>query len=312
MSTTQKCAILIYMLGLIIVISSHFLWAVVALSDKFVVEKSIRNPVAYGVLVNLFGVFALLLLPFQFEPLSGLEWIYAALSGATFTAGTIAFFSALDRGDVARVPPLVGGSTALFTALIAFLFFAKSYAPTQWFAILLLIAGIFFITAGHPRTKKSVHHITPAYIIVAALCFSFSSLFIDQLFTSAAFIPGFAFTRFFSALAALMLFLHPGLRRQIRKEIHRKRTKTERRAPFMKLLGAMANTLNALGISLIGAVTVNALAGLQYLIITPFSYALAKKLPTVYAPSTSIRARVYGGLGVLTIVAGLGLLSFFA
>jgi uncharacterized membrane protein len=299
------------MFGLVIVIIVHFLYSIVALADKFVIEKSIRSPIAYGFFVSLLGAVAFFILPFNFGILHGIEWLYALISGITFTFATVTYFHTLDIGKISRMAPLIGGSVAILTALVGLIFFDKGYSANHIMGIVLLIIGIFFITAVYPhgrKTKKHAH--TPQYIIVTALLFAISALSFEELFKTADFIQGFAYTRLVSGVVALLFLLYTPARKAILKEIHRKRTtKKQKFAPFFKVIGAAANILYAYSISLVGAILVNALAGLQYLLIFPLSFIAAKKIPGVYTAVKGTRALVYMTIGIATIVVGIGIIA---
>lgn len=306
-----SCGILVTaMYALLIVVVAHFLYAIVALSDKFVVDKSFKHPIAYAFFINALGGLAVLLLLLNPSLLWRDEWFYAAVSGLTFLFGTVSFFHALQSGSVSRIPPLVGGATALFTALVGYLFFGDILVSGHVPALLLLILGIFFIAAGQPHTHKSRYgHALPSYVLIAGLMFALSALTFEKLTASADFIPAFAYSRGVAALGAFSFLPIPTLRENIAQERKRKRKGAQLYAPLMKAFGAVANVLVAFAISILGAVTVNALIGLQYLFILPLALVFSKKFPTAISLPSTFRERALIGMGTLGIAAGLFLIT---
>jgi drug/metabolite transporter (DMT)-like permease len=296
------------MLWLAIIISAHALYAIVYTADKFVVEKSITHPTVYAFLINIMGMGAIILWPFDLKMLSGAEIIFALMAGVTFALGTAFLFHALHISSASRVPPLVGSTTAIFTLIIGYFFFNVQLTAGILAALILLIVGIFLIAVSHNHSNS--HNKLPIYILLTSILFALSTLSFEQIFATNSFIPGFIFTRIFGGLTALAFLMNDNVRRDIKIELKRVRSKLQKIAPFIKLLGAVANTLNAYAISLVGATIVNALVGLQYIFLIPVSYFINKKMPKIYKEEFKDKHQLFIlSLSVICTAVGLVLLA---
>ena len=113
------------------------------LTNKFLLNKVIPDPLIYIFYISLFSFLAVLALPFTKIPTLQVL-ILASSSTLLWTLGAYLMFKALKIGQVSRVIPIIG--TLIPLILLLFASETNAISSVQVWAVLVLIAGMIFLT----------------------------------------------------------------------------------------------------------------------------------------------------------------------
>ena len=301
---------------LFITIGAYFLAAVNSIIDKFLLRKSIPNPLAYSFYVGIFSAFVLILIPFF-----GLEWpgfynFFIALSvGVVYLFALIAFFYALKKDEASRVVPLVGAITPVFILIISHIFSIESFSLNDAAVFVFLVTGGFLISYKKDA-QCSIFNFKKAscvqgFEISILASFFFAVFFISAKYVSTYqdFISGFIFTRLGSFIAALLLLFIPLYRRSI----HKTTKKVNRGAGSLfiinKTLAGFAFLLVNYAIAVGGSPAfVNALEGTKYIFVLVIALVLSVKFPKIIKEEVSTHHLIQKGAAIALIFFGIFLL----
>ena len=126
---------------LVIVILAHLLYALVFITDKYILSRPLPYPIVYAFYVGVLSIVILLLVPFGFYFPSRLELGVVLLAGIAQIAGWVFFYKALNKGEVSRIVPFVGSFIAVFILILSTLLIGEHLAKQQILAFILLVLG---------------------------------------------------------------------------------------------------------------------------------------------------------------------------
>ncbi|MCK4781602.1 DMT family transporter [Candidatus Parcubacteria bacterium] len=301
------------MLWIIIAIISYLLFAVVALVDKYLLRGPIPGPHIYSFYVGIFGIFTLALIPFGFLSVPGFEQIVLALfAGAVSIFALFVFYSALQRFEVSRVVPAIGGILPLFTLVLVFIF-SRGKEALGFFEILafiFLISGTVLITL---KKEKSITLKSIQLSVLAAFLFSLTFVLSKFVYISQPFWSGFIWMRIGGLLAGVCFLFT----KQVRIELFTKKTSFKQKTAKIflgnQVLGGSAFILQNWAIALVPLgflAFVNALEGIKYVFLLIFIIFLSSMFPQVLKEEISRKIIFQKLLAILLIIIGLILLAF--
>lgn len=281
-------------------LTAYFFNALSVLTNKFLLNKTIPNPLIYIFYISLVSLLAVLALPFTKIP--NLEtFLLASLSTLLWTFGAYFMFKALKIGQVSRVIPIIG--TLIPAILLIAASETKAISTIQMWAVLILTAGMVVLTIsdwGGKINKKEIF-----FEILSALFFAVSYIYLRQAYLHSDFFSVLVWSRLILLPLGIILLAIPGLRKQII-------TSSGPRINFFskpglifvggQLSGAVSEFLLLFSISLANPALVNSLQGTQYVFLLIFALILAGKYPAIF------RER-YTSLIIITKIAGIGLLG---
>ncbi len=301
---------------LFITIGAYFLTAVNSIIDKFLLRKSIPNPLTYSFYVGIFSAFVLILIPFFGLLWPGFYHFFVALSvGVVYLFALIAFFYALKKDEASRVVPLVGAITPVFILIISHLFLVESFSVNDAIVFVFLVTGGFLISykkEAHCKILEFKRNSCMQGLKMSLLASFFFALFFvlaKYVFENQDFISGFIFTRLGSFLAALFLLFIP----LYRKSIHKTTKKVKRGAGSLfiinKTLAGFAFLLVNYAIAVGGSPTlVNALEGTKYIFVLILALILSLKFPKIIKEQVSTHHLVQKSFAIVLIFLGIFLL----
>lgn len=290
-------------------ITAYFFNAIATTVDKFLLTRSIPNPLVYIFYFSLFSALALVLLPFTHIP-SGLVFLLSSASTVLWTSGAYFMFKALQIGQVDRVVPIIG--TLVPIILLVEAIFTGTITERQIIAVGLLIFGLVVITA--PSWKGRFIKIEIAFEILASVLFAISYVILRQAYLRDNFLTVFVWSRFVIIPVGLLIFIIPKLH-HIVFESSEKRPAFSlfSRAGILFLGGQAAGGLSELlitfSISLANPALVNSLQGTQYVFLFLFSLVLSRYFPQIYQESLSKINLASKILGIAAISVGLYFLA---
>ena len=293
------------MFWIYLIIIAQLLNAIVTLADKhFVTSTLIGKPVVYAFYIGALSGAAVLLLPFGvvLAPTMTVLWL-SLMAGISYAFSLLFLYKSLKLSDASDVAPAFGAVSAVATFSFSFVFLGGSLSGNFLYGFALLVIGTF-ITSYFHLTKKAT-----LFLIVAGVLFSFSTIFLKELFNQTAFWNGFFWSRLANVLGVVILFLWPSNARAILKNIKTSSMSTKTAVIANKIIAGFAFLLILYAIKLGDVSIINALAGVQFAFLLLFSVLLTKRFPRYFYESVGhYHAILRKLIAAVLITAGLALL----
>lgn len=284
-------------------ILAYFLNGTSLLIDKFLLTKSIPNPLTYVFYISATSLLVLLISPFT-KPPSSLAFILASASTLFWTAGIYFMFKALQVGLLSRVIPVIGTLTPLLLLASQ----AFNISVNERWAAGILILGLLLVTLKqwHGRINRKEMILE----VLAALLFSISYLLLRQAYLTENFLTVLVHSRWILIPLGIVILVAPNLRKQILIKVSGKfLSRAGALFVFGQTLGGVSQLLLTFSISLTSPALVSSLQGVQYVFLFLASLFLAKKLPEVFKKERKIHL-ILKIAGIALIGFGLYILAF--
>ncbi|MDD5416213.1 MAG: hypothetical protein PHE48_04395 [Candidatus Daviesbacteria bacterium] len=282
-------------------ITAYFFNALAVLANKFLLNKTIPDPLIYIFYISLISLLAILALPFTHIP--NLEaFTQASVSTILWTAGAYFMFKALKIGQVSRVIPIIG----TLIPLILLIFASQTYAisQTQTWAVLILTAGMIFLTM-QDILQGSLNKREIVFEVLSAVSFAISYIILRQAYLQLDFFSVLVWSRLILLPFILIVLLIPTLRRKIITPAGLQINFFSKEGLVFlggQASGAISEFLILFSISLANPALVNSLQGTQYVFLFILAIFLSKKYPAIFQEKYNI-------LNVSSKVVGIGLIG---
>lgn len=280
-----------------VAIAAYLLLAINGIVDKFLLTKTVRQPVAYAFYVGLSGAVVLLLLPFGVGMLSVDHLVIALAAGASFIIALFFFYTAIQQTSISRVLPLEGGLVPVFTLLLAYLIVGTRLTGTQLLAFALLVVGAVLVSIKKEQGKLQSRAFQSA--LLASIFFALSFVLTKYIYdvSGTSFITGLFWTRIGLLLAALCLLLKTSWRHAITRAPKQAEQSNIVLFYGAQLVGGAAAILQNYAIAIGNVVIVNALQGTQFAFTLIFTTFLSYYYPRI------IREKITAGILAQKIIA---------
>jgi drug/metabolite transporter (DMT)-like permease len=285
---------------LAIAVLAQFLFALSTLVDKHILAKAehIGKPIVYAFYVALLSGFVIVLFPFVSLPNTHVIAL-SFLNAVTFTAAIYLLYCALSLSRASDVSPVVGGVSAIVTAVLAAALIDGDVALIHALPILLLAGGTAVISHFH-FSRTAIF-----YTMAAGAFFGVTILVGKLIFNEVAFIDGFFWPRLFNVLVALLLLIVPSFRRVIFHGGRHSSSGAKSLVIGNKILGGIAAALTAYAVSIGSVALVNSLAGLQFVFLFIFAVLFAHRMPLFGESKFGSHGGWHTFVGVALIALGL-------
>lgn len=292
---------------ILIAILAYLAFAVNAVIDKFLLKKSIPEPVTYAFYIGVLSGLALVLIPF------GVTWptvqiiLIALISGMLFVYALASFFASLKRHEASYVLPALGGLVPLITFSLSFFLVGERLIRQEVWGLIFLVAGTFLI-AGRLKFSRGEHSWF-FYALLAAFLFALSFTLAKAVYLDQNFISGLVWTRLGLVIGALTILFFPSARQKI---FHTTKT-VEKPSGALFLTGqalaAGAGVLQNYAVSLGSVTLVNALQGTQFAFLFILTAALSHWFPKVLKEDFALKTVVKKIIAMGIISVGLILIA---
>jgi len=299
------------MTWLIAAVLAYFLFAIASLGDRYLLI-GLPSPKIYAFYVGILGVSVLFLTPFVGFLIPNIsQIIFSFIVGAVFVLSLLALYYGLERFQVSRIIPAMGGFMPIFTLILAY-FIISQESAFGWQKALpfgLLIAGSIFISL-----EKSFKFSLKALLFAAISAFLLSLYFVlaKISYSNLGFWPGFIWIRIGSFLAVLLLIFF----KDVRLEIFRKRASFTKKTGtifiFNQIIGAGAVILQNWSLALASVVYisfVSALQGIQYVFLFIITLLISFKNPAILEEKISKKVIFQKIAATILIGTGLAILA---
>ena len=294
------------MFWLYLVVSANFLYATVALLDKYILSRPDISTRAYAFYVGVFGMAAFVFVPFVGFSLIPLRPLLLSLAGGAFFIMAIrVYYKALQEKEVVRAASVTGALIPLFTFVLSMIFLGELLETNELLAFAFLAGGSFLI-AFELRGNKFVFD-APIKRTLAALLLAAFFVSMRAVYLEVSFWDGFLWARVGGLAAALFILFGFAASKQKIKDFFRGRDHRSVGRLFFVSKGAsaLAFLIFNYAILLETPTLVNAFNGLQYGFIFLLAILLAKFLPRVIKEESIAEKKVwllkFGALGLIVV-----------
>lgn len=298
------------MLWLIAAILAYFLFAIASIGDKRILAGP-PNPKVYAFYVGILGVFALLLIPFVNFYIPGINLIILSFfAGIVSIAALLAIYEGLERFEVSRMIPALGGFMPIFTLLLAYFIIGEQdlFGWQKLMSFLFLLIGSVLISL-----ESSLKFSFKSLIFAALSAFLLSLYFVLSkiLYLSSGFWPVFIWIRITSFIAALFLIIF----KDVRLEIFRKKTSFSKKTSVLfistQIAGGTAVVLQNWAIALASVAFlpfISALQGVQYIFLFLMTALISLNSPEILKEKISKKIMAQKVFAIILIAMGLATL----
>ena len=293
------------MLWLTLIILAYFLFAIVALGDKYLL-KGPPNPKIYTFYVGVLGILALFLIPFVGFSIPGvLGILFCLLAGTIYIFALLGFFEGLEKFEASRIIPAIGGFLPIFILALTYSFSGGKEILGPWglLAFLFLLLGSVLITIEPAKKFWGVKSLKVSAITAFLLALTF--VLTKYVYLMLPFWTGFIWIRISAFLIVLFFILF----REVRKEIFSAKSSFSKKTSafflFNQGVGAGAFILQNWAIALAGLAylsIISALQGIQYVFLFILTALILKEGLSKKVILQKIIAILLIGLGLAFLV----------
>ena len=286
---------------------AYLAFAVNSVIDKFLLQKSVKEPGTYAFYIGLLSGLSILLFPFGLFLPSAKILALAIISGALFVYAMVALFSALKLEDVSRVLPTIGAFVPLVTLFMSFIIVGERLNAREIWGLAVLVSGTLLISWPEERRRSGKHWLR--YALIAGLLFALSFTLAKAVYIEQPFISGLIWTRLGMVAAAFSLLLV----RSVRKDIFSSAMAAHKgsKALFFagQVLAAAGGILQNYSVSLGSVTIVNALQGTQFAFLFILTWSVSSRYPKILEEDFSKPALIVKLASLVLISGGLLLIA---
>ncbi len=278
--------------------------------DKVLLKKSLPSPLVYTFYINILGILALFLIPLGLN-LNWVVLIYSIFSGLFYVFAMLTFFQSVKDNDLTVVAPVVGSLHPVFALILGGAFLHQYLSTLHLLAFFVLLLGTAILTYNLWSKRLGFNKVL-MMMVVSGMFFALSSVTIREAFLLSNFITPLVVSRVASAIFVLAFLIFPVTRKQVfHSNItkHNFLNKTSALVFLGQSLGATGGVLLVLAVFLESPAIVNALFGMQYLVILGVAIFTFKKYPDLLGEKLSKGILFQKILGAAILSIGVFMLS---
>ena len=288
---------------IILALIAWALFGLLSLLDKFLLNKPIRDDRVFTFYTGFFSIFAILLfLPFarvkSFEHV-----LFDIFCGFIFLVAQFFLFRSISRGEVSEVVPITGALVPVFSLISAQYVLGLHLNTFELIAFILLVVGTVVISY---RKKMSTQNLL--YPILASIFFAIYYTAVKKAYVP--FEENFAFVRLGSFIGSLGMLLSSEVRSSIFRTTHKVKNATSGLFLTKEVTGGLAFIILNYAISKGNPALINAMQGVEYVVLFGFALALSRKFPMLLHERGQGHVLARKFLAILLIVTGLMFLQF--
>lgn len=290
----------------LIAAAGYFLLAFTGISDKFLVSKVVRQPIAYAFYTAVTGPFSMILIPFGAKFLGWQDFLVALGAGVSFIFGIYFSYSAISRSSVSRVVPIQGGLVPLFVFLFAYLILGERLTALQALGFVFLVTGAVIISVRKEHgiwTSKAF-----VYAAASSLFFALTSVLTKYTFDHSNFISGMVWTRIGFILPVPFILLFKKNREAIFAAPKEAGVKNVALYYSSRATATVGGFLQNYAVSLGSVSVVNALQGIQFVFLLMLTSFFSIYFPKVLKEKITAEIMLLKIIAIAIISCGLYLL----
>ncbi|MBX4210421.1 hypothetical protein KW783_00415 [Candidatus Parcubacteria bacterium] len=263
---------------LVLIVIAQGLNAAVVLIDKYLVtSKRVARPIVYTFYAGILSGTVIVLVPFgALSWPSGYTLILSLATGVTSMASLLYLYESISGEDASEVVPVIGAISAIATFIVSRIILKSELPPNFFAAMIFLIAGTLLLSHFH------FHRKTFFFIMMSGICFGFASVFLKLLFLHDNFLNAFFWSRMGNVLVALFLLALPLHRGVISHNVRTSSSRTKYLVLGNKVVAGIAYIFTLLAIKYGDVAIVNALGGIQYILLLLCAIMFARRMPAYF------------------------------
>jgi len=267
------------MLWFFITILAYLFLAIGSLVDRYILKGPLQDPGAYAFYVGILGLISMVLIPFGFYIPSFFTILLSFLAGAVWTISIYFLYFAVQKSEVSKIVPAIGGFLPIFTLIITYFAFSESYKidSLKIFSLFLLILGSFLITFEKEK-KSTLEDIKNSFL--AALFFSIGFFLMKLAYDKQSFITGLILMRIGGALICPLFLFSKKTYKIIFKEKSNLKSKASLFVVLGQVFAGSGSLLQNYAVKIAAPFQIpfiNALEGVRYVFLFLFVLVLNKK-----------------------------------
>ncbi|OIO20080.1 MAG: hypothetical protein COY69_01495 [Candidatus Magasanikbacteria bacterium CG_4_10_14_0_8_um_filter_32_14] len=304
------------MLWFIIALVGYVCFAIIFILDKIIVSEKLSEPIIYTFYSTIFMFGALLALPFLgFPVLIGIDWLWASISGLTFGFGLWTLFIALKNNETTHISPFNGAFVTVFVYLFSSLFLGEQLTGLKQVAVIVLVCSAFLLSFEKVRNSASRFHKGFIWAILSGLFFAISHVSAKYLYNIYPFWTAFVWTRATTGLVGIFTLFFPAVYLSFRKtektaDITNKNKNTTILIIVDKLLAIVGVVAIQYAIAIGSVTVVNALVGVQYILMFLLVFLLTKFAPKLFKEYFTKKELFVEIVAIILVVFGTALFVF--
>jgi len=302
---------------ILIAVAAQVIAAVVALADKYIVssDAAMPRPLVYAFYTCLLSgvwiiVFLLGMLPLEFLTTLGIPsfrsvltpTLYVAalsvLAAYTFFIALVSLYTALRDADASDVVPVVGAISAVASFCLSYVFLGTRLTPNFVVGIALLAFGTFLVS--HLRFTLKIALLT----LHAGILFAVHFVTMKGLFDTTTFDNAFFWSRVAFIAVALSILLVPAYFTKIKNQTKATSATSGMLVFATKVLAGVGSILILKATAEGDVSVVQALGGLQFVLLLLFAFLLGNKTPPECGENITCNRDIYHKavyVGIITI-----------
>lgn len=296
------------MTWIVLTLIAAFLWSVINVINKFLVEKHIKEPIIFLVVFGLLGILILFAIPFiNFSVPSILLLLLIFVTGGIYMYAVFPYFIVLRYEEVSRITALWQLSP-IFVFFISFAALGETLTYMQAASFALLVIGGILVaikfSEGKIQWSKAIW-----WMLLSTLLFAVYSVLLKYIFIQTDLWNGIVWIRISMFVHAIILLCIPSVRRKL-KEFRLLPSKTKATLIGSETVSIIGSVLYAIAISLVAVALVEALLSFQPVFVFIFSIVLSLKFKNILEEKMDFKNMLVKSLGIVLVVAGMLILYF--
>ncbi len=148
-------------------ILAPILWSGCNVIDKFLLDKHIKNPISYQIIISLFDTISLIIILIAFQISTNIYgFILGIVSGIISVIAIIFYNKSMIEEEASRVIPLIY-LDSIFVAILAYIFLGEIFNFQKYLGIIFIVAGGILISLK--KMKKWHFSSAIKFILVSAI-----------------------------------------------------------------------------------------------------------------------------------------------
>lgn len=280
------------------------------LTDKFLVEKKIKDPLAITIIGGLLNLaWGIIILFFKgFQPIPFPQLFILLFSGTLLTFYVIPYFSALSLDDASRVAPLFQ-FTSIYVLVFSFFFLGEKLTNNEMFGFLIILIGGFIlgvekIEGGIFKPRKSLY-----FMLISSLMYSATNILFKFVVVKTDFWLTLAYENMGLGLGSFILLCLPNLRKRFIGEIVKLRLSTWGLLIANDILFVSALFSTAYAFLLAPVALVSVFLGLQPFFLLIYAVILSTWFPNIIKEELGKSSLIVKIISVIIIFLGVYLIN---
>ena len=143
------------------------LWSGCNVIDKFLLDKHIKNPIYYQIIISLFDIISLIIILIVFQiSINMYGFILGIASGIISVIAIIFYNKSMIEEEASRVIPLIYVDS-IFVAILAYIFLGEIFNFQKYLGVILIVVGGVLISLK--KIKKWHFSSAIKFILVSAI-----------------------------------------------------------------------------------------------------------------------------------------------